>query len=141
MTSHYYGNIKGNVMRVLASSDLIGNPYNMVNSLGTGVKKFYYEPRNGFMEGPLQGGLGILKGTAGILGITAGASLGSIGKVTNSINKGIIAVSLDKDYIHKKEINDIRHKPTGVITGVGEGVKGIGTSLWSGVTGFVTKPI
>lgn len=128
-------------MRVLASSDLIGNPYNMVNSLGTGVKKFYYEPRNGFMEGPLQGGLGILKGTAGILGITAGASLGSIGKVTNSINKGIIAVSLDKDYIHKKEINDIRHKPTGVITGVGEGVKGIGTSLWSGVTGFVTKPI
>lgn len=93
------------------------------------------------MEGPLQGGLGILKGTAGILGITAGASLGSIGKVTNSINKGIIAVSLDKDYIHKKEINDIRHKPTGVITGVGEGVKGIGTSLWSGVTGFVTKPI
>lgn len=73
----------------------MGNPYNLVNSLGTGVKKFYYEPRNGFMEGPLQGGLGILKGTAGIVGITAASGLGSLGKVTNSLNKGIIAASLD----------------------------------------------
>jgi vacuolar protein sorting-associated protein 13A/C len=128
-------------VRVLASSDLIGNPYNVVNSLGTGVKKFYYEPRNGFMEGPLQGGLGIIKGTAGMVGIVGASGLGSIGKVTNSLNKGILAVSLDKDYIHKKEINDIKHKPTGVLSGVGEGVKGFGTSLFSGVTGVITKPI
>lgn len=95
LTAHYYTNIQGNILRVLASSDLMGNPYNLVNSLGTGVKKFYYEPRNGFMEGPLQGGLGILKGTAGIVGITAASGLGSLGKVTNSLNKGIIAASLD----------------------------------------------
>jgi len=40
LTAHYYGNIKLNIIRVLASSDLIGNPYNVVNTLGTGVKKF-----------------------------------------------------------------------------------------------------
>jgi vacuolar protein sorting-associated protein 13A/C len=128
-------------VRVLASSDLIGNPYNVVNSLGTGVKKFYYEPRNGFMEGPLQGGLGIIKGTAGMVGIVGASGLGSLGKVTNSLNKGILAVSFDKAYIHKKEINDIKHKPTSVLSGMGEGVKGLGTSLFSGVTGVITKPI
>jgi len=55
------------------------------------------------MEGPLQGGLGIIKGTAGIVGITAASGLGSLGKMTNSINKGIIAVSLDRNYIHKRK--------------------------------------
>ena len=53
LTAHYYGNIQANIMRVLASSDLIGNPYNLVDNLGSGMKKFYYEPVNGFMEGPL----------------------------------------------------------------------------------------
>ena len=53
LTAHYYGNIQANIMRVLASSDLIGNPYNLVDNLGSVMKKFYYEPVNGFMEGPL----------------------------------------------------------------------------------------
>lgn len=51
--SHYFASLKGNFFRVAASSDLIGNPYNFVNTLGRGVKSAYYEPRNGFMQGPL----------------------------------------------------------------------------------------
>jgi vacuolar protein sorting-associated protein 13A/C len=128
-------------MRVLASSDLIGNPYNLVENIGTGVRMVYYEPRNGFMEGPLQGGLGILKGTAGMVGIIGASTIGTFGKVTNSLNKGIVAVSLDTDYIHAKEINDIKHKPTSFISGVGQGAKGFGKAVFSGVTDVVAKPV
>lgn len=53
LTAHYMNSLKGNIFRVAASSDLIGNPYNVVNSLGRGVKSAYYEPRDGFMKGPL----------------------------------------------------------------------------------------
>ena len=51
---------------------------------------------------------------------TVGASsLGGLGKIANSVNNGILAVSFDKDYIHRKEINDIKHKPTSVLSGMG----------------------
>ncbi len=62
-------------------------------------------------------------------------------KITNSLNKGIVQISLDTNYIHEKEINDIRNKPSGAMSGLGQGVLGFGTSVVSGVTGFVTKPI
>jgi len=44
---------------------------------------------------------------------------GSIGKVTNVLNKGIVAVSLDRNYIHDKEINDIKNKPKNTLEGMG----------------------
>lgn len=53
LAAHYYQSLKGNIFRVAASSDLIGNPYNVINSLGRGVKSAYYEPRDGFMRGPI----------------------------------------------------------------------------------------
>ena len=74
---------------------MIGNPGHLVNTLGTSVKKFYYDPRNGVMEGPLQRGLGLIKGTAGFVLITGATTLNSFGKVSSSINKGIVAISFD----------------------------------------------
>lgn len=139
--AHYTGNIRQNILRVAASSDLLGNPYTFVNTLGTGVKKFYYEPRDGFMEGPLEGGLGILKGTAGIINYTAASMAGSIGKMTNTMNKGLIMLSGDKEYIHAKEISDIKNKPKTTLSGMWQGTKSLGTSVFSGVSGVVTKPV
>lgn len=73
--------------------------------------------------------------------MTGATVVGSIGKVTNVINKGIIAVSMDRDYIHDKEVYDIQNKPQNVIEGVSQGVKGFGYSIFSGVTGVFTKPV
>ncbi len=53
LIDHYISSIKSNIFRVAASSDLLGNPYNAINSLGRGVKQAYYEPRDGFMKGPI----------------------------------------------------------------------------------------
>jgi vacuolar protein sorting-associated protein 13A/C len=128
-------------LRLVGSSDLIGNPTDFVNTLGTGVKSFYYEPRDGFMKGPLQGGLGLVRGTGSLAAHVVGGIAGSVGKVTNTLNKGLLQLSGDTEYIHKKEIKDIRQKPTGAIDGLGKGLKGLGTSIWGGVTGIVMKPV
>lgn len=53
LTAHYYNSIRSNILRVLGSSDLIGNPYKLIDNLGRGVNQIWYEPREGFMEGPL----------------------------------------------------------------------------------------
>ena len=120
---------------------MIGNPTDFVNTLGTGVKSFYYEPREGFMKGPLQGGIGLIRGTGSLAAHVVGGIAGSVSKVTNTVNKGLLQLSLDKDYIHKKEIKDIRQKPTGVGDGLKKGFMGLGSSVWGGITGIVMKPV
>jgi vacuolar protein sorting-associated protein 13A/C len=138
---HYMSNIKTNVVKLLGSSDLIGNPVNFVNTLGTGLKDVYYAPRDGFMQGPLQGGIGILKGAKSAVTHTIGGAAGSVGKITNSLNKGVLFLAFDEEYSRKKELNDIKEKPKGTIDGIAKGFKGFGKSLFSGVTGVVTKPV
>ena len=48
LQEHYTSNMKANLLKLIASSDLIGNPTDFVNTLGTGAKQFYYEPKEGF---------------------------------------------------------------------------------------------
>ena len=93
------------------------------------------------MKGPLQGGLGIIKGTGSLVAHTIGGVSGSVSKITNSLNRGFLYLSADTEYRQKKEIRDIKEKPTGVLDGMGKGAKGLGLSLWDGVTGLVTQPI
>lgn len=95
LVNHYTSNIKSNVVKLLGSSDLIGNPVNFVNTLGTGAKEFFHEPSQGFMKGPIQGGIGIIKGTTSLVTHTIGGAAGSIGKITNSLNKGVLFLTFD----------------------------------------------
>lgn len=92
------------------------------------------------MQGPIQGGIGIIKGTGSLLAHTVGGVSGSVSKMTNTINRGFLVLSADPEYRQKKEITDIKEKPSGIIDGVGKGFKGFGKGLWAGVTGLVTQP-
>jgi vacuolar protein sorting-associated protein 13A/C len=49
-------------------------------------------------------------------------------------------LSFDDEYNRQKEVRDIKEKPKGAIDGIAKGLKGLGSSLLSGVTGIVTKP-
>ena len=141
LLEHYQSNLSRNVLKTIGSTDLLGNPTDFVNTLGTGAKQFYYAPKEGFMQGPLQGGLGILKGTGSLVTHTVGGLSGSISKITNTLNRGVLVLSADTEYRQKKEISDVKDKPSGVFDGMGKGIKGFGKSLWSGVSGIVTQPI
>lgn len=107
LTEHYTSNIKSNVLKLVGSSDLIGNPTDLVSSIGTGVNEFWYAPKEGFMQGPISGGLGILKGTSSLITHTIGGVSGSVSKVTNSLNRGLLVLSADTEYRQKKEVSDI----------------------------------
>ena len=38
LSEHYSSNIKSNVLKIIGSTDLLGNPTDFVNTLGTGAK-------------------------------------------------------------------------------------------------------
>lgn len=50
------------------------------------------------MKGPLQGGLGLIKGTGSLIGHTVGGAAGSLSKITNSLNRGFLVLSADTEY-------------------------------------------
>ena len=43
---HYMSNLTANGMRILGSSNLLGDPVSFVNTLGTGVDEFFIAPKN-----------------------------------------------------------------------------------------------
>uniref|UniRef100_A0A6B2KYM8 Intermembrane lipid transfer protein VPS13-like C-terminal domain-containing protein n=1 Tax=Arcella intermedia TaxID=1963864 RepID=A0A6B2KYM8_9EUKA len=127
--------------QVIAKSDLP-----ILSSIGTislGVGSFFMEPVKGAQkDGVLGFGIGIAKGAgklvAGTLdGVIGGVSvgLGNLGGVTAKITG-------DKDFQKKRKKEMAQeNKPKNVAEGVGKGVKGLGQSLFHGITGIVTQPI
>jgi len=50
------------------------------------------------MKGPLQGSLGLIKGTGSLVAHTVGGVSGSVSKITNSLNRGFLVLSADAEY-------------------------------------------
>lgn len=95
------------------------------------------------MKGPQQAvmaGISLVSGSAGMAAHTAASASGYLGRITGSLNRVIVAGSFDREYIHKKEVRDIKEKPKSTLDGLGKGALGLGTSVLSGVTGLVTQP-
>ena len=45
---------------LIGSIDLIGNPVGLFNNIGAGMQDLVMKPAEGFVKGPLEGGLGIV---------------------------------------------------------------------------------
>jgi len=138
----YYSTALGaNYLKLLGSSDLIGNPTNLVKNLGSGFKELRTAPAEGFSQGLVQGSFGIVKGAGGAAKHTLAGVSGTLSRFTRALNKPIVMLSFDKEYIHEKEIKDFKIKPKGVVQGLGMGAKALGTSIMSGAKGIVAKPM
>lgn len=53
LRNHHTSKLKWNVLKLIGASNLLGNPINFVNALGTGVEDFFYQPKMGFVKGPI----------------------------------------------------------------------------------------
>ena len=62
----------------------------LVTSVGTGVKDFFYEPAQGMVLGPAEFGRGVAKGTVSLVTGALGGVLDSASKITGNIGKGIL---------------------------------------------------
>lgn len=137
---HLLDQAKMNVMRLLGSFDILGNPTNLFGNVGDGVVQFFEKPVEGFKKGPISGIKGIAKGSTALLKNTAAGTLNAISKFTGSLASGLTILSNDKTYQRQRNLKKAK-KPKGVTEGLKSGAQSIGKGVWSGVTGIVTQPI
>ena len=94
---------KYNALRMLGSSNLIGNPSKFVNGVGTGVTDFFIKPYQGMKSGGMvRAAGGFADGSKSLLKNALMAPVGSLSKFGNSLSKGTLAMSFDDKYIEQK---------------------------------------
>lgn len=147
--------------KVFGSIDLIGNPLELVNNLGTGVFEFFSEPAKGLIGGPKAFVKGLGKGVKSLVAGMIGGSFDSISKISGTLYSAVKNATGDEVLKHNPENGGIGKniliglKETaldayqgiaGVISkpirgGKDKGVKGFFQGVLSGAAGLITSPI
>ena len=83
--SFYKNELLVQIYKIIFNMDLIGNPLNLVEGMGTGIFEFFNEPRKGLLKGPEEFGIGIAKGTKSLVTNIVGGGFKSASKITGII--------------------------------------------------------
>ena len=120
--------------KILGSSDLIGNPIQLLEKLGQGGKDFIMEPIKGTKKDGIKGlAGGIGKGVTSLSTGAVSATFGSVSKITGSLYQITKTATGQKEPQTKPAEN--------IVDGVIGGVKGATGELVYGIAGVITKPI
>lgn len=138
---NYKQGILKQIFKIFGAIDIIGNPANFLNTLGTGFKDFFQKPYKGIVKGPLEGAKGIMDGSISLVKHTVEGTFSSTSKITSGLSHGILYITQDHEYINDIQKKKITEKPKNFIEGIGYGITSMAGGLYHGVTDIVMKPI
>lgn len=95
MTTHIKDTLSFNVAKILGNLDIIGNPVSLFSNVAGGFKQFYEKPKEGFVKGPIEGVIGIGKGSVSLVKVTTSSAFNAVSKVSNSLASGLTSLSMD----------------------------------------------
>lgn len=93
--THYKEMFINLLLKVLGSIEFIGNPVGLFKHLAKGVYDLFDKPIEGFIKGPIEGGIGIAKGVGSLVQNTISGTFNSTSKIAGSISGGLAAISMD----------------------------------------------
>ncbi|KAJ1549197.1 hypothetical protein HK405_008108, partial [Cladochytrium tenue] len=142
MMKFYSQEVVGQLHKVVGSADVLGNPVGLFNNVGSGVRDFFYEPIQGFeITRPQDFGVGLAKGTTSLVKKTVYGVTDTLSKFTGSVSKGLSVITLDEEYQAKRRLTSARNRPRHAVYGVTAGATSLVTSVASGITGVLSKPM
>lgn len=94
LVSHCKEELTGSLPMFLGSIQIIGNPVELFNTLGTGLVDFIEKPIEGFVQGPLEGGMGFIRGTESLLKNTLVGTVSTLNRFTTTVADGISALAM-----------------------------------------------
>jgi hypothetical protein len=141
LQEHYLHSALGQLYKIVFSSDVVGNPIALLNSLSVGVHDFFYEPAYALITTPTEFrkiGKGFMKGTASLVSNAAVGFIGTSTTITRSIGRGVLKLSMDETFIKARE--KLQQNPKTVMETMARPIKDIGNGIYHGVTGLMTVP-
>ena len=114
---HLNSHFRLQLVQVLGSSEIFGNPLGLVNSLGFGLRDFFYEPAVGLVESPEEFGAGLVRGTHSLIKHTTSGALDTAAKLTGAIGTGMAFLSLDKRFQAARRLDIVDAKPKHLLDG------------------------
>ena len=91
---YYKEDMLKNVLLIVGSIEILGNPVGLFKHISTGVVDFIEKPIEGFVQGPLEGGIGIIMGTGSLIKNTVAGTFNSLNKITGSMATGLASLSM-----------------------------------------------
>ncbi|KCV71195.1 hypothetical protein H696_02147 [Fonticula alba] len=141
VTRHYATQVMRQLLMLVGSIDMLGNPVGLFNSLSSGVQDFFYEPAQGLTRGSKEFLLGAAAGTSSLLRSTGSGVLDSATKITSSLSKGVAEVTFDSRFQQDREVTRIAARSQGTVKSTRTGLTTFARGLGSALTGVVTKPL
>ena len=139
LMTYYKNQILAQIYKIILNIDLLGNPINLLEGLGTGIFQLFNEPRKGLLKGPEEFGLGLTRGARALVSNVVGGGFNSVSKITGTLlnaSKNLSSIGTEEEIVIKEE-----EKPSGLLDGALSGIKKGFGELTHGVAGIVTKPI
>lgn len=132
LRSHYNDQGRRQILKVVGSSNMLGNPVGMFNKIGVGFIELRREPRIGMRQGTAGFVKGVGRGLGGMVKGVVGGSFDSLSSFQGSLYAVIQESTWGEDT--RQDV------ATNVGSGMYYGVKGFGMELYKGVGGAFTKP-
>jgi len=108
-------------LKILGSLNFIGNPVGLFNNISTGVNDLFDKPAEGFAKGPLEGGMGIMKGATSLVTKTLSGAFNTVSTFTGAMGSGFAVLCLDEKYLVERE--KMRNKkPKHMVDGMAQGL-------------------
>lgn len=126
--------------KIVGSLELIGNPVGLFNDLTTGVKDLFYEPASALTRSPEEFYSGLAKGSLSLLSHSIHGTFNTASKITGTIGKGVSMLTLDDQYVMRRERNTAR-KARGVKEGLLDGTEALAKGIFEGAVGVIAQPV
>ena len=126
------------ILKILGSTDLIGNPVNLIENIGNGFFEFVNEPTKALMQDPSNFGKGLVKGVGGLLNGVVGGTMDSVSKITGTLYTTFHGILGKKKGIHIEENED--DEPENLIAGAEKGIESGYQEIKEGLKGLFINP-
>lgn len=90
------------IYKVLGSLTLFGNPYVFIKMLSEGAWEIVNQPTEGFIKGPIEGALGIVKGSIYFTRNVVAGTCNSFEAISESISRGVSYMTMDQKFIERR---------------------------------------
>ena len=136
LTDHLKNQIQRQFPKLLAGSNLLGNPNMFIGSVTTGAREFISQSAKGYAENPQQFLFGLASGTGSFLKYSTIGLATSVSRLTGTLGKTLAITTADKTLIRNIELgreNETFSSLESMIQGIARGLTGVWQNPYQGL--------